>query len=61
MAEVMCEACGLGLCAYCTLKDCTCDLNPTDDITKRIHDVRRTLDDKDNVYREMAEGADLEQ
>ena len=34
----MCGACEIGCCAYCIKGNCDCFLNPSDSITKQIHD-----------------------
>lgn len=57
MAEVMCPACSMGKCEFCTLMNCSCNDMPTDDISKQIHEKRRKVDN----YKRISEGADLEQ
>lgn len=37
----MCPACQMGLCSYCTKKDCSCNNNPIDDVTRQIHEKQK--------------------
>ena len=36
----MCMSCKMGMCAYCTLDNCSCNDNPTDEISRQIHENR---------------------
>ena len=41
--KTMCESCGMGCCAYCSMDDCTCHANPTDDISRQIHEKLKAM------------------